>query len=86
MNEKKAILDCSNEVCDVQQFQQKAWLAKDIAPSDYLTIFDEPVLEELQTLAAKLKQQATPHTHKAQILPSVPEGLSLSHTLSLIHI
>ena len=80
MNEKTAVLDCSHEVCEVQQFQQTSWLGKDIRPSDYLTVFSEPVLEELHVLAAQLKQQTSPDTRDPCALPSVPKELPLSHT------
>ncbi len=80
MHTKISVLDCSNEVCEVKNFEQNSWLAADINSSDYLTVLDEPVLEELHELAAWLKQQGTPDTHNNHTFPDLPGELPLLHT------
>ena len=73
------ILDCSHEVCAVQQFAQHAWLASELAPSDYLVTLDQPVLDELHVLAAALKNDI-PESNRKQ-----PPDITLTSEYALPH-
>ncbi len=79
MDNTTQFLDCSGEVCEVQQFQNNAWLANDIETADYLTVLEEPVLEELQALAESLKKELPPEFY------STPTALTLSEQHTLPH-